>query len=82
MIQSLRQFIAEINDTLENKPMNEQREIYISTISFIYFMTNLIKLGVASGNSALKLMGWTVSILGSVMTELKNRLLILWPNNN
>ena len=80
LIASLRSFIAEVNDTLDKKAMDEQRETYISTISFLYVVSNMIKYGVASGNVVYKMMGWLVSLLGAVFSNLKDLLPMLWPD--
>lgn len=80
LIASLRSFIAAVNEVLETKPMGDQREAYIAVISILFFTSNIIKYGVASDNVLWKAMGWLVSLLGGLLSNLKEWLPMLWPN--
>ncbi len=80
LIASLRAFIAATNEVLDNKPMGNQRDVYIAAMSILFFISNIVKYGVTSDNALWKATGWLVSLLGGVLSSLKDLLPMLWPN--
>lgn len=81
MYLSLKSFIEEVNATLETKPMGEQRDRYISGISILFILSNILKYGAATGNVAYEALGWLVAFCGTILRKLVHWMPdYLWPD--